>query len=112
MGMLNIDRSAEDRTRIDRISEMEQYLDDATTALRELDSALEGYEAALPELRALAAYYDSGDWRRDYEADEAGLLPQGLKRGVLSQDALYDLLTDHEALRRRLHELCKNDPTD
>ena len=45
-------------------------------------------------LRALAAYADSGRWRKDYEADEQGRLPKWLKRGVLSQDGLYDLLCD------------------
>lgn len=44
------------------------------------------------KLRLLEAYYTSGQWREDYEADEQGLLPEDLKRGVLSQDALYDLL--------------------
>ena len=106
-------KGAADRTaQVERIEAMERRLETASAALRELDSALDAYERATSCLRELAAYADSGDWRRDYEADEAGLLPQGLKRGVLSQDALYDLLTDHEALRRRLRELCKNDPTD
>ena len=43
-------------------------------------------------LRLLEEYYTSGQWREDYEADENGELPPDLKRGVLSQDALYDLL--------------------
>ena len=42
--------------------------------------------------------YENGCWRQDYEADEAGALPENLKRGVLSQDALYDLLAEYEAL--------------
>ena len=46
------------------------------------------------KLRLLDDYYTSGQWRADYEADEQGLLPDDLKRGVLSQDALYDLLTE------------------
>ena len=45
-------------------------------------------------LRLLDAYYTSGEWREDYEADERGELPPDLKRGVLSQDALYNLLED------------------
>ncbi len=44
------------------------------------------------KLRILEDYYTSEQWREDYEADEQGLLPDDLKRGVLSQDALYDLL--------------------
>lgn len=44
------------------------------------------------KIRLLDEYYTSGEWREDYEADERGELPPDLKRGVLSQDALYDLL--------------------
>lgn len=48
------------------------------------------------KLRLLEAYYTSGEWQDDYEADERGELPPDLKRGVLSQDALYNLLEDEE----------------
>ena len=44
--------------------------------------------------RALTEYYDGGQWLRDYQADEAGLLPHDLKRGVLSEDGVYNLLCD------------------
>ena len=46
------------------------------------------------KLSLLDAYYTSGEWREDYEADERGELPPDLKRGVLSQDALFDLLEE------------------
>ena len=42
--------------------------------------------------RELREYYENGQWLRDYEADERGELPVTLKRGVLSQDGLWDLL--------------------
>ena len=42
--------------------------------------------------QALIDYYESGQWLKDYEADERGDLPRDLKRGILSQDTLYDLL--------------------
>lgn len=45
-------------------------------------------------LRLLEIYYTSGQWLEDYEADERGELPPDLKRGVLSQDALYHLLEE------------------
>ena len=69
--------------RLDRIERVEHYE-------RLFDEA-----SASPDpekLTALDAYYTSGLWRDDYEADERGELPPGLKRGVLSQDGLYDLL--------------------
>ena len=40
----------------------------------------------------LVDYYESGQWLKDYEADERFELPRDLKRGVLSQDGLWDLL--------------------
>ena len=40
----------------------------------------------------LEAYYESVKWRKDFENDEAGLLPKNLKRGVLSEDGIYNLL--------------------
>ena len=47
-----------------------------------------------PELlRILSDYYSSPAWKRDLAADEAGLLPEDLKRGVLSEDGIYNLLT-------------------
>ena len=51
-------------------------------------------DGSVPEdtSRALSAYYGSAAWKRDYAADEAGLLPPSLKRGVLSEDGIYNLL--------------------
>ena len=69
--------------RLDRIKRVEKYE-------RLFDEAASSRD---PEkLRLLDAYYTSGEWREDYEADERGELPPDLKRGVLSQDALYNLL--------------------
>ena len=98
-------RAANGKKQTDRIAAMERRMDAAAEALQALETALDGYEAALPGLAALAAYYDGGDWRRDFEADEAGKLPPDLKRGVLSEDALYDLLTKQTELEERLRRL-------
>lgn len=41
----------------------------------------------------LSSYYESL-WKEDFEADEQGLIPKDTKRGVLSEDGLYNLLQD------------------
>lgn len=41
---------------------------------------------------------DSGQWKADFEADEAGEIPDEVKRGVLSEDGLYDLLQGAEKI--------------
>lgn len=44
------------------------------------------------QIRKLDSYYGSPEWKEDLEADEAGLLPADLKRGVLSEDGIYNVL--------------------
>ena len=46
------------------------------------------------DYEVLKGYMESGKWRKDFEADEKGKLPAGLKRGVLSEDGLYNLLEE------------------
>ncbi|MBQ1632158.1 MAG: DUF4298 domain-containing protein [Clostridia bacterium] len=87
---------------IERIEKMEQYLNESEQAVRALSEALERYEKVQPSLKKLTDYYGSTLWMKDYEDDEAGKLPEGLKRGVLSEDAVYDLLTDHHELVLRM----------
>ncbi|MBE6027527.1 MAG: DUF4298 domain-containing protein [Clostridiales bacterium] len=92
------------KERIERIEEMEKHLDEASKAIRELSDALTKYEWARDDYYKLQEYYDSELWLRDFEADEAGELPKDLKRGVLSEDTVYDLITEHERLLERLEE--------
>ena len=87
---------------IERIEKMEQYLDESEKAVHALSEALEQYEEIQSSLKKLSDYYDSTLWMKDYEDDEAGKLPEDLKRGVLSEDAVYDLLTEHHELMLRM----------
>ena len=61
--------------------------------LKDLTSVLATLRSAIP---ILEAYYTSPAWRTDFEADEAGLLPPDLKRGVLSEDGIYNLLEEYK----------------
>lgn len=89
-----------------RIQEMEERFDKSLQAVAELSTALEHYVAVQADLAELQHYINSGAWRRDYEADEAGLLPSDLKRGVLSEDGLWNLLTVQDELLQQMRELC------
>ena len=90
---------------IERITRMEKILDEAGAALSALEDALDRYAAVRESLAELEAYYSGGEWMRDFEDDSAGKLPGSLKRGVLSEDAVYDLLTDRNRLAERMREL-------
>ncbi len=90
---------------LDRIAEMELALDRAAAAAQALDAALTVWEGAQGDFAALAAYMDSGEWLADYLADGEGRIPRDMKRGVLSQDALYDLLTEQGRVQAKMREL-------
>ena len=81
-----------DETQIARVKRMEETLDKSSEAVLDLKQALERYAALADEIRELERYYSGGQWQKDFADDEAGKLPKDLKRGVLSEDALYDFL--------------------
>ena len=89
----------------ERIIAMEERLDRASQAVKQLAAALGAYADVQEDIRELESYYGSDDWKADFAADEAGLLPDDLKRGVLSEDAIWNLLEDYRDLNNRINEL-------
>ena len=77
---------------IERIKKYESYMDEATLLIR-TDRNSDRLKYLISELEA---YYESVKWRKDFENDEAGLLPKNLKRGVLSEDGINDLLDKYK----------------
>ena len=88
--------------RITRIKAMEKKLNAETAAVQALDRALEDYALVREDIRALEKYLSSRARRGDLDADEKGLLPASLARGVLSEDGIYDLLEQNDELIQRL----------
>ena len=80
------------KEQIKRISQMERRLNRASVAVKRLEAALDKWEAAQEAIAALGEYYGSDLWKQDFADDEAGNLPADLKRGVLSEDAIWNLL--------------------
>ena len=89
---------------IERIKQMELHLDRASSAVMQLSSALDNYIDVQESISVLDEYYSSDDWKQDHADDEAGLLPPNLRRGVLSEDAVWNLLSDTKEMNIRLLE--------
>ena len=89
-------------TNLQRISRMEQLFDRVSEAVTELSAALDKYQAAQEAIATLSAYYGSNEWKQDFADDEAGRLPACLKRGVLSEDGIWNLLAEVRELNDRL----------
>ena len=97
----------DNKEQIARIRKMERRLDRATAAVKRLPMALDKYEDALLDIAALDEYYGSEAWRQDYADDEAGLLPEGMKRGVLSEDGIWNILVDSRELKTLMKKFSK-----
>ena len=93
---------SDSKEQIARIRKMERNLDRALAAVKRLSTALDKWEAAQDDIAALDEYYSNGVWRKDFEDDEAGRLPSDLKRGVLSEDAIWNLLSDCKEITERM----------
>lgn len=89
---------------ISRIRQMESYFDCLQSAFHKSPERLKADKTLLAMLHALTDYYENGQWLEDYDRDARGELPATLKRGVLSQDGLYDFL-DQIAHQKRSYFL-------
>ena len=94
--------------RVDRITHIEGLLDKSMEVIGRLEQALEDFAALKPDIAKLEAYYTSPQWHKDFEADEAGKLPKDLKRGVLSEDGVGNVLDDYKRLKEVVCENYRN----
>ena len=84
---------------IERIKWMEQRFNNALAAIK--DGAAVPLKAVKEDVAELSKYYGSELWKLDYAADEAGKLPPDLKRGVLSEDGIWNLLSDYREIQKK-----------
>ena len=95
---VSLHKNDHDMTQTERIKTMETRLDQASVAVMHLSAALDEYVAAGEAIRELSAYYGSDTWKQDLADDEAGHFPRDMKRGVLSEDGIWNLLEDNKEL--------------
>ncbi len=76
--------------RIRRIQKMEMCFD----ALQNTPSSHRDTACFRALLASFLQYYEGGQWLADFTLDEQGMLPRDLKRGVLSEDGVYNFLAE------------------
>lgn len=86
----------------ERIQKMEQYLDEVIAATKTWEAALEQFANIREAVNSLNAYLGSKAWRKDCADEEAGKLPKNLKRGVLSEDGIWNALENYREVLQRI----------
>lgn len=79
---------------IKRVTTYEKIFDELCVAVKENPQSITSDNRILKKYQKLISYYDSTQWRKDIELDEKGMLPKDLKRGILSEDGIYNLISD------------------
>ena len=115
-----------DLIQIERIKWMEQRFNNALAGVK--DGSAASLKAIKEDVAELSKYYGSELWKLDFAADErqrvsdgnrealatdrdartsgmAGTLPPDLKRGVLSEDGIWNLLSDYRDLQKNFVKL-------
>ena len=75
---------------------MEQRFNNALAVIKDGDT--DSLKTIKEDIAELSKYYSSELWKTDFAADEAGHLPPNLKRGVLSEDGIWNLLADYREI--------------
>ena len=84
---------------VERIKWMEQRFNNALAAIK--DGTVDSQKAIKDDIAELSKYYGSELWKLDFAADETGNLPPDLKRGVLSEDGIWNLLEDYRKIQKK-----------
>ncbi len=87
------------------ITQMEAIMDGHSEKLEQLRGMLQYLEDNMDDFTKLVEYYYSEQREADLEADSKGLIEPGLKRGVLSEDAIYDVIADYYGCCIKMLEL-------
>lgn len=93
---------------VKRIEEMEKIYDESEKILKELEILLDKFEKNQSDFQKLSRYYSSEEWMKDFDDSNKNLLPKDLKCGILSEDAVYNLIGDNYNMAIRMLELGTN----
>ena len=80
---------------LERIQKMEGHLNKYAQVLADAQKALEQLEQSQTEYIQLRDYYTGQDFFDDLEYSNSPEFPENIACGVLSEDAVYDLMGEH-----------------
>ncbi len=98
-----------DSEQVGRIKRNEEAFNRVAASVSALKEAIKSYDDVSEDIKSLTEYYDSSDWKKDSSDDDNNLIPNDLKRGVLSEDGIYNLLDEVKELNQILKRDDVND---
>ena len=85
-----------------RVNHYGKVYRDIRKRVNRADVAVRGLLHNLDRIVELEEYLDSGEWLKDFEADERGEFSPEICRDAMTEDAVYELLEDVGELRKKM----------
>ena len=92
----------------EHIIKMETILDDHQALIDQLEPLLKAFSEHQKEYRQLADYYSSQQFLTDFDEANSPDFPKDIKCGVLSEDAVFNLLTENHQIALQMLEIALN----
>ena len=93
---------------IARINKYEHILNNSNKVIKNLEKAINDLNNIQSDIKSLNDYYGSSEWYQDIDDDILGLLPKDINKGILSEDAIYNLLIDNKEVAIEMLEVATN----
>jgi hypothetical protein len=85
------------KNRIEKITKMEDHLNKLQALITEVEIIREKWALAQFDFQELVSYYESDQWRDDVDAYDQELIPKDVRCGILSEDAIFNLMTEQHS---------------
>lgn len=93
---------------IDRINKYEHILNNSNKIINNLEKTINDLNNIQSDIKSLNDYYGSNEWYKDIDDDKLGLLPKDINKGILSEDAIYNLLISNKEIAIEMLETATN----
>ena len=90
--------------RLRNIENMEKIFNELQSSLRDVEKYLKKRKRLYPKFKNLMKYYDSEQWKKDYDDVNKGKLKPKWPHWILSEDEIYDF---YETQRELCEEIIK-----
>lgn len=89
----------------ERITKLESILNEGLKQADYLRKVLDSNQEQVSDLKELFSYYGSSEWHEHLDLESQGEISKHLPRGILSEDGIYNLLTDYRDLAEQMRGL-------
>ena len=86
------------QSRLQNISDMEDVFNDLELSLKNMKKSVSKWNKSLPKFKKLMDYYESEQWKKDYDDVNSWNLKPEWHHWILGEDAIYDFYQEQREL--------------